>query len=308
MPRRFRRRPDAREDDHFATSGADRVRPFEVETGGNLRPVYIILGLTVVVAVAVVLRFPDHPLVEQFGANIATEGAAILVTLVFVHRFLDQQDRARRLRASVGALRRASRALDRLVHAWVIFVKGTLLKPDLNRPRTLRALFTPELTEGIAYADPFAEREGESGQERWVAWAAAEFGTAQAVLHDIVVAYGASLDPAYVEAVDDLIDDPFLRLFEGMAAEPPDARVWRQRMNAARAQREAHFARLLRLLELHNLLAAQAGRVRARRSGPTSSVLGLELPPDHDLRAPSHVDPAWWKAPPAAGSVASTGR
>jgi hypothetical protein len=304
MARWRRRRGGAEPRDEEWGRGAEEVRPFEVETGENLRPVYIILGLTVIVAFVIVLLFPDHFLVEQFGANVATEGAAILVTLIFVHRFLDHQDRARRLRASVGALRRASRGIERLARAWVLIVKGTLPRRDASRPRTLRALLTPELTEGLAYADPDAQREDESGRQPWLLWAAREIDAAQAHLHDIVVAYGASLDPAYVEAVDDLIDDPFVHLFHEMAEGRADTRMWRQRMNAARAHREAHFARLIRLIELHNVLASHAGRVRARRSGPTSSVLGLELPPDHDLRAPAHVDPAWWSEAPEPGALA----
>jgi hypothetical protein len=275
-----------------------------LEARQGLRPIYVMLGGTLLVAVAAVFAFPDHPTVDRFGANVATEAAAILVTLVFVHRFLQQQDRARRLRASIGALRRASRGLDRLTHAWTVLLRGTLPRPDADRPRSLSALFRPEITEGLAHADPARPyQEPGAVPATWLRWAASEFEAALAMLHEIVVAYGPSLDPSYVEAVDDLIDDPFLRTFAELAEAQPDTRAWRARMNAARAQREVHFARLVRLLDLHNDLARQAGRVRASSSAPRSGVLGLNLEPDADLRIVTRISQEAWDAGPRSGSL-----
>jgi hypothetical protein len=293
-----------RDDAAAEDARAARVDSGDLDTQEGLRPIYFVLGITVVVAVAIVLLFPEHDMVDRFGANIATEAAAILVTLVFVHRFLQQQDRARRLRASIGALRRASRGLCRISDTWIVLLRGTMPRPDADRPRTLATLFRPEITEGLAYADPAALRSDPGGaQDSWLRWAVHEINLSVAVLHDIIMAYGASLDPAYVEAVDDLIDDPFIRLLNELVAGDLDARTWRTRINAARAHREAHFAGLLRLFALHNSLATQAGRVRARWTAPKSSVLGFELPPDHDLRAPTRIAPEQWQADPAPGAL-----
>jgi hypothetical protein len=269
-----------------------------------LRRLYIMLGLTIVVATAIVLAFPHIPVVDWFGANIATEAAAILVTLVFVHRFLQQQDRERRLRASIGALRRASRGVVRLTDVWLTLLKGTLPKATMERPRALPALFRPVVTEGLIALDPQARRRDDAGpDETWARWARDELDAALGVLHDIIVAYGASLDPAYVEAVDDLIDDAFVRTFTELVETKADARAWRVRLNAARTQREVHFARLARLLELHNELARQAGKVRAAWGAPRSGVLGFNLDPDADLRIDIRVDADKWEAAPPAGSL-----
>jgi hypothetical protein len=302
----MRRRRERRSGDEFSWGDEPLVDAVRDGFGGSraLRRLYWVLGFTIVVAIAGVLAFPDADLVDRFGANVATEAAAILVTLVFVHRFLQQQDRDRRLRASIGALRRASRSLDRLAGVWMLLLKGTLPKPEMERPRALPALFRPSITEGVVDLDLAALRDAEGGSsETWVTWASRELNAAVALLHDIVVAYGASLDPAYVEAVDDLIDDPFLRTFAELAAGEVDGRTWRMRMNAARAQRETHFARLVRLLELHNALARQAGKVRATWSAPRSGVLGLNLPPDHDLKVNVRLEPELWQAGPPAGSL-----
>jgi hypothetical protein len=299
MTRWWRRR-------HVGEAGAGDASAGTGGTGRStaLTRLYWILGITIVTATAVVIAKPDHDLVDRFGANIATEAAAILVTLAFVHRFLQQQDRERRLRASIGALRRASRGLGRLGEVWLVLLKGTLAASVTERPRALPALFRPTITECLASLDPHARRTTEGGGgETWVRWAVQELNAALSILHDIVVAYGASLDPAYVEAVDDLIDDPFLRTVAELAEAQPDTRAWRARMNAARAQREVHFARLVRLLDLHNDLARQAGRVRASASAPRSGVLGLNLEPDADLRIVTRISQEAWDAGPRSGSL-----
>jgi hypothetical protein len=298
-----RRRPASEE----ATPAA--VDLDELEPGEGLRPIYFVLGATIVAAVAFVLLLPDHPMVNRFGANIATEAAAILVTLVFVHRFLQQQDRARRLRASIGALRRASRGLSRITDGWLALMRGTMPRITGERPRTLLPLFRPEATEGLTYLDPGALRSDPGGaQDTWIRWAVFEFSQSIGVLHDIIVAYGASLDPSYVEAVDELIDDPFLRLLGELAVLEPDTREWRSRVNAARTLREAHFQRLLRLVELHNALATQAGRVRGKWAAPKSGVLGFDLAPDHDLKVPVRISPEQWQAEPRPGALLAPDR
>jgi hypothetical protein len=72
---------------------------------------YVILGTLVVVAAAISQLAPDQEVVQRFGPNIATETLGILLTLMFVQRFLERQDRVRRLRSSLGALRRGSRTI-----------------------------------------------------------------------------------------------------------------------------------------------------------------------------------------------------
>lgn len=280
----------------------------DLEGGGRstaLRRLYWVLGVTIVTAITVVMLYPGHDMVDRFGANIATEAAAILVTLVFVHRFLQQQDRDRRLRASIGALRRASRGLTRLSSVWVALLRGTLGNTGMERPRAAPALFRPTVTECLGYLDPGARRGVDGADDTWVHWASQEISAALTMLHDIVVAYGASLDPAYVEAVDDLIDDPFLRTFTELVETGADARTWRSRMNAARAAREVHFARLVRLLDLHNDLAHMAGRVRAASSAPRTGVLGFNLEPDADLRVITRIAQEQWESAPLPGALRS---
>ncbi|NIV22026.1 MAG: hypothetical protein GWN54_16175, partial [Gammaproteobacteria bacterium] len=55
-------------------------------------------------------------------------------------------------------------------------------------------------------------------------------------------------------------------------------------LRTARGSREAHFQRLLRAVHLHNELAAEAAEVRDRRTAPRTSLVGMELPMDHDLK------------------------
>ncbi|HSL71884.1 MAG TPA: hypothetical protein VK864_16670, partial [Longimicrobiales bacterium] len=93
--------------DHI--SGEATARSAEpVRERDPLTRVYVLLGLLIVLAIVI----SDWPVVERFGPNLATEMLGILLTVVFVRRFLEQHERSRRLRASVGALRKARRALQ----------------------------------------------------------------------------------------------------------------------------------------------------------------------------------------------------
>jgi hypothetical protein len=100
------------------------------------------------------------------------------------------------------------------------------------------------------------------------------------------------------------VDDPFPRVLGEIAAEPQlDARRWRVRLNATRALRELHFARLARAIELHNEIAREAASVRSRSSGPRTGALGVELPLDWDLRVRFVLDEGWWRSEPRAGTL-----
>jgi hypothetical protein len=57
------------------------------------------------------------------------------------------------------------------------------------------------------------------------------------------------------------------------------------------------------MLKVHNHLAKEAGTVRTRSAGPRTGLLGVELAPDHDLRAPWRIDRSWWKVLPPARSL-----
>jgi hypothetical protein len=230
---------------------------------------------------------------------------------VFVHRFLEQQDRARRLRGSIGALRKASRALTRMADGWGALVKGSLRRMPAERPSSLDTLFTTYVTESLVDLDPSAARRSsdpDQDEQVWVEWAAKEVLAAQQTLHDIIVTYGPSLDPAYVEAVDDLVDDPFVQRFARIVSDQNNTRAWRVQLNTARALREAHFDRLLHTIALHNRLATEAATVRTRRQAPRSGSIGVTLALDYDLKVPTRRDAGWWAQAPAPGTLCTDGR
>ena len=294
------RRPEGQK-----TEGGPPRTPREKSAAfGYLRRVYIILGSIVLLAVVAEFFFQDVGFVDRFAPNIATESMGILLVLIFVHRVLERQERAHRLRGSIGGLRKASRALHRLGIAWAELVKGSLSRVPDPLPKDISELLEPHYAEQLAHLDPFAMRTTENGDaEPWVRWAVREVAEANALLTQIVIAYSASLDPAYVEAIDELVDDPFLRTFSELAAEQPDARQWRVRMNAARALRESHFAHIAAATVLHNELARDAAAVRTRRMAPRTGTIGMELPMDHDLRVEAELPKRWWQTAPAIGAL-----
>lgn len=275
------------------------------------RRVYLVLAALVLLTTIASVVLREVEWVDRFGPNLSTEVFGILITLVFVHRFLEQQDRARRLRGSIGALRKASRALTRMADGWGALVKGSLRRMPAERPSSLDTLFTPYVAESLVDLDPSAARRAsdpDQDEPSWVEWAANEVVAAQQMLQSIIVTYGPSLDPAYVEAVDDLVDDPFVQRFARIVADQKNTRAWRVQLNTTRALREAHFDRLLHTIALHNRIAAEAATVRTRRQAPRSGSIGVTLALDYDLKVPTRRDAGWWAQAPAPGTLCTDGR
>ena len=267
-----------------------------------LAPVYVLLLLIFVAAVIVSLVWEENPLVDRFGANLASETLGILLTVVFVRRFLEQHERSRRLRASIGALRKARRALAELTDTWATLIKGSLPQRPVDGVSDLRDLCSPDQSDALLWLDTTSRTTGEPS-ELWLTWAVRRLRSAQSALDTIIGTYGGTLDPEYVEALDAMVDDSFTRLVEELADGKADPQKWRVTLNTARALRSTHFDRLLQTLKLHNQLSVEAAAVRAKGIGPRSETLGVELSPDHDLKLETRLDEGWWKRRPTPGSL-----
>jgi len=215
-------------------------------------------------------------LVELFG---------LLITLLFVQRFLERQERARRLRGSVGAVRRAGRALAALAGVAADLVKGSLDRAPHDRPTALPDLLAGDLTAALVRCDAAAACER-----------LAVLAEARRTLRE-VVARAATVDPLYLGALDDLIDDPFLTGL--IAAAEGEGAVF----GGPRPQRESFVDRLLLAIELHNEIAAEAARLRDRRTAPRARAFTAEIAPDADLRVPTTVPAEWWSVAPRPGSL-----
>lgn len=267
----------------------------------HLAPVYWLLILLIVLATAGSIVWGDVVLVGRFGPNLATESLGILLTVFFVRRFMEHAERARRLRASAGALRKSRVALQEMIDAWSATVKGCM-ETNQTTFGSRAALITPDRSEWLLSLDPAARRPDHPA-ERWLDWLTARVRHAQDTLDQIVGTYGGILDPEYVEAVDALVADPFLSGFRDLAGSDIGVREWRVAMNAVRGLRSSHFERLLGVIALHNGLAGEVGRVRGSSAAPRSSLIGVELARDHDLTVDATVDDGWWRSPPHVGSL-----
>jgi hypothetical protein len=193
-----------------------------------------------------------------------------------------------------------------MVEAWTDLIKGTLPRVPGDPIHNYLDLFAPHFVENITYVDAhrMKMREGED-PEAWVVDVSRRVEAAREALNQTIVAYSASLDPAYVEAIDEVVDDGFLRMFHQMVENGIDTRAWRVRMNASRATRETFFARLAAAIRLHNQLAKEASTVRSRRIAPRTGSVGMELPLDHDLRVDLELPRRWWALEPLPGAVRS---
>ena len=230
--------------------------------------------------------------VDLFAANLATEALGLIVTLVLVHRFLERQERALRLRGSLGALRRSGQALGAMVSVWTELVKGGLERAPEPRPTALDELFAADLTASLAHVDAKLPAVVAASQRLTVA---------RDTLRAIVSTYGANLDPIYLGAIDDLTDDAFLTLVtdnDGLAAPS-----WAH--GGVRSARAIHFERLRLAIDCHNELARDAARLRDRRTAPRGDGYAASLPLDADLRVSNEVRPEWWSVAPRPASLRS---
>lgn len=264
---------------------------------------YIILGGLVIAAAAVSQLAPDNEVIQRFGPNFATETFAILLTLVFVQRFIERQDRVRRLRSSLGAFRRGSRALTRLLEIWAVMVKGGLRNPPRYPPETYLDLLEAHHTQALAEIDPSASSV-EDSSAGWGEWAARELRSTREALREVIRVYGTSLDAEYVEALDALIDDEFFDIFTDLAdtagRRPSE---WHVKIRQVPGARDGHFRRLRAVVELHNELAHEAAAIRDRKRLPQTQGVGVDLPADWDLRVHQTVSAAWWKDAPEPGAL-----
>lgn len=272
----------------------------------SLRILYLVLGGVGAIAAALTAAYPDAPLVRDFGANVATESLAIIVTLAFVRTILDRQERARRLRASLGALRKARTGLDGLVATWTDLVKGCLPTMPAERPTSDDELFASHYTEHLARFDPSATRSpnaAEGAGEAWSVWSARRLREYRALLSDITRSYGAVLDPDHVEVLEHMADDPFIAVFVELVDTGVDARAWRFQMNLSRGLREAHFRALASAVSVHNRVAADAAAYRSRSLIPRAATLDIDLPVGEDLVIDTRLDAGFWAMKPTPGAL-----
>ncbi|MGH7476098.1 MAG: hypothetical protein ACRELD_07400 [Longimicrobiales bacterium] len=257
----------------------------------RVRFVYLGLFLVLVLLLVLTVVAGESRFMDRYGYNFVTEITIMIFTLAFVQRILDRQDRARRLRGSVGMLRKCGRGLERLAEAWGRLIKGALPASQYSPPVSHDELFTPHVTESIIDVDP---------RSVWIVETVEQLRSARETLAAALAANAGQIDPAYVELVDALVEDPFITQVEALASDAAtDVRSWRVGMNTTRGYREAHFERLLRTIELHNRLAGEAGRVRGVIARPRTDLVGIQLAGDHDLRVPTEFAASWWWSEPA---------
>lgn len=282
--------------------GRDAYGP-EPRRLSHLWGAYLVLTVIVGVTVALTVAFEENAMVEWFAPNLATEALSVIVTLAFVQRLLEREERARKLRAAVGALRKARVGLTELIDAWGVLIKGSLDPRRTEYPRTIYQLFASYYTEELACLDPALVRHDGAGADAGlIATSVKKLRSARPRLREVLQAYGGTLDSEYLEALDEMVDDPFIDLVTELGdQERMTPEEWRLRINRSRGLLEVHFVRLAHAVRLHNTLAAEAARFRSRHLAPSAGALSLRLGADRDLAIQTEFPGGWWETPPSVG-------
>jgi len=196
----------------------------------------------------------------------------------------------------------------RILEAWGTLVKGGLRHPPRYPPDSFLELLAVHNTQAVADVDPEMP-SAPMPAIGWGAWAARELRAAREALREVVRVYGVTLDAEYVEVVDALVDDEFFDIFLELAEASEERAVdWKVRIRQRAGARESHFRRLTAAVELHNELAREAAVIRDPKRLPQTQGVGVDLPPDHDLRVHHGISGAWWKLEPAPGSLRKDGK
>jgi hypothetical protein len=262
--------------------------------------VYFALLLVVFGTVAATLVFDRSKQVQLFGPNLATELLGIIATLTFVQRLLVREERARKLRAAVGPLRKCHSAFSDFLAGWSMLLRGGFDPRRTELPRTFEELLTSDYTNDLAALDP---RSPTDDAGTWLELGIRQLVGAQARLREVIGIYGATLDPAYLEAIDELADDSFVTFLEQLCRREPSAHQWRVALNQARGCREGHFVRLVHALTVHNGLSEEAARFRSRHLAPNTHSLTLQRRADYDLTVQLELGREWWSAAPEIGAL-----
>jgi hypothetical protein len=238
-------------------------------------------GLLALSAAGLVFGFlrADDPFQQELGINVGTDAFSILITVAIVHRFLERQERSRRLRGSLGGLRKAQRLLSAIVHEWAALLR-TCAPPHADLPRHVERLFAPDTTERLIFSDADSREIMADRIDRII--------LAQQEIAGLLRQYTSSLDPAYVEVFDSLSDDAFPRLVRDSVGHSSQ-RAQRSHMNAARGARMTHFSRLLRAIDVQNECAREAQRLSAAVAEGTTGTLGLRIPPEQEIAVQTRI-------------------
>ena len=264
--------------------------------------VYVGLALAVAATVALTVALDRSEPMQLYGPNLTTELLGIIATLTFVQRLLAREERARKLRASVGPLRKCHAAFSEFLQGWSMLLKGAFDPRRTELPRTFEELLTSDYTNDLASLDPQTLAEN---TESWAEVGVRHLVAAQARLRAVIAIYGAALDPEYLEAIDELADDSFVQFLERLAGGKPTAQQWRVAINQSRGCREGHFVRLVHALTVHNQLSDEAARFRSRHLAPNTHSLTVQRRADSDLTVPLQLGRAWWSATPLTGGLRS---
>lgn len=289
--------------------------------GTSLRILYLLIGGVGVIAAVGTIAYPDAALFREFGANLATESLALVITLAVVRRILDRQERNRRLRASVGALRKAARSLRVVADRWAELVKGSLPRVPAERPTSYEELLASHYTEALTWLDadsgttrggaaapgigaPGSGSKGAASSEvSLVRSHVRAILESRQMLASLTQAYAVVLDGDYVEALEAVVDDRFTALAAELEALDVDPSIWRRRLNLARGPRESCFRALLLAIRLHNRLAAEAATQRSEHLLPRAEMLDIALSLEDDLMVDTTLPPSFWSGAPLPGSL-----
>lgn len=171
---------------------------------------YAWLAVIIVLVVTAHLLWGDQvALVRDYGPGVASEVLGILITLIFVQRILERRQQEERARASRGGVRRAEDPLRDLASLWAEIVKGCLEHLPARPPKTYQELFASEWSASVDHCDTTQVRYAWS-DETWAESAARIIARARDQISAILDLYGVHLNAHFIEALDEVRDDPFL--------------------------------------------------------------------------------------------------
>ena len=251
------------------------------------KKVYWGLSVGAVVALGLSLAFGAQAWLSNLLLNLGANVIGILVVLIFVERIVRSDNDRNRKRVERGALRKTGQSIQQIVRAFSNLLKGSLLAPPVTPPETVADLFAEAHIQSLDKCD-FGAAHVAPSSRGWPEYMNDVLYRSLGELSSVIAAYGAFVQPEYLELLDELCDHVYIEYVRSMYPyiEHERARGVQHAfpLDGRPEDRRNFFNLLVKLVELHNTIGERRIGVPASFASPSYAPSWGELSIDATTR------------------------
>ncbi|MET0067693.1 MAG: hypothetical protein ABW076_15220 [Candidatus Thiodiazotropha sp.] len=199
--------------------------------------------------------------IDNLGANLSTEVAGILITLLIVERLLKMSKDEEEKKKAKPAYQKIYQSMKDVVELAEFMIKAASTAPVEKQPKSAKETFSEARVSNLRYLDFTAT--GHMADANWGNISELILGNAKIQIHDAFDLYIAFLPSEYVSAINEVIEHPFFshwfNTYKAVDNIEYRAAIYRtQQPNLW--EKADHFAQpffksLIKAVEIHNKLS-----------------------------------------------------